>query len=104
MENVFNSGGPCIESALSICCIVGRDWGLTHKHANAIFTATTTSSSLTSSIGGKGRLSITSFNSQWSVITGNEVEDEEDADDNSDEMSSPGCLPIITSIVTTPKL
>ena len=29
---------------------------------------------------------------------------EEDADDDRDEMSSPGCLPIITSNVTIPKL
>ena len=78
----FDSGGPCIESALSICCIVGRDLGLTHKHANAIFTATTTFSSPTSTTGGEGRLSITSFNNQWSAVTGNEDEDEEDADDN----------------------
>ena len=82
MENGFDSGGLSIESALSICCIVGRDLGLTHKHANAIFTATTTFSSPTSSTGGEGCLSITSFNNQWSAVTGNEDEDEEDADDN----------------------
>ena len=36
--------GHCVESARPTCCIVGRDWGLTRKHANANFTTATTSS------------------------------------------------------------
>ena len=43
MENAFHNGGHCVESALSICCIVGRDWGLTCKHANANLIASATS-------------------------------------------------------------
>ena len=101
MENGFDNGGHCIESARATCCIVGRDWGLTCKHSNANFVAITTSYA-TRFTGGDGHWSITSFSSKWSTVDVDE--DEEEADDNKHEMSSPGSLPIISSNVTTPKL
>ena len=76
--------------------MVGRDCGLGCKHANAIF-ATKTTLSTTLFVGCARRWSnISSSSTSW--------DDNENDDDRNDEIKSPGCLPIITSNTTTPKL
>jgi len=83
------------------CRMVGLDWGLASKHSNAILIMETTPSATRFSGSGM-RWSITSFNNACWLIC--EHDEEENADAERDEMRSPGCIPIITSIVTTPKL
>ena len=79
------------------CRMVGLDWGLGSKHANANLIMLITPSATRFS--GSGiRWSITSFNNACWLIC--ELDEEENADAEGDEMRSPGCIPIITSIVT----
>ena len=60
-------------------------------------------------MGGGRRWSITSFNNKESATALTDDDDDDDADadaeeDDRDEMRSPGCLPMITSNATTPKV
>jgi len=88
-------------SSEATCRMVGLDWGLGSKHANAILIMETTPSATRFS--GSGiRWSITSFNNACWLISENDTE--ENADGERDEMRSPGCVPNITSIVSIPKL
>ena len=71
-----------------------RDFGLECKHANAIVATRAISCTSRLSVGGKRRGSKTSFSiTSWL-----------DEDGDNDERSSPGCIPIIFSSATTPKL
>jgi len=99
--NSFGNGGQRVVSSVETCRIVGRWWGSVCKQANASFaTCATPFPGLIS--GGGRRWSKTSFKS---VLWPNGDDDEEvEADNIRDEMKSPGCFPIITSNVTTPKL
>jgi hypothetical protein len=102
VQNALGSGGHLVVSSKEIFSIVGRDWGLGCKHASAIFIMWTTPSAAPF-LGSEMRWSNTSFNGVCWAIGGID-DDDEDPGDKSAEMRSPGCLPVITSIVTTPKL
>ena len=102
VQNALGSGGHLAVSSKEIFSIVGRDWGLGCKHASAIFIMWTMPSAAAFS-GSDMRWSNTSFNGVCWAIGGID-DDDKDPGDKSAEMRSPGCLPVITSIVTTPKL
>uniref|UniRef100_A0A3Q7I6Q3 Uncharacterized protein n=1 Tax=Solanum lycopersicum TaxID=4081 RepID=A0A3Q7I6Q3_SOLLC len=74
--------------------MVGRDSGVVRVHAKAIVITKTTASAKWP-VGGGSLWSRTSFKS----ISGDNV-----VDADNEVKSSPGCLPIIVSIATTPKL
>lgn len=83
------------DNLFETCSIVGRDCGLVSMHCIAV--KITVSTLLTIRVdGSERRRSRTSFTNMFVSC----VED----DDDKSLMKSPGCIPCITSIATTPKL
>lgn len=79
--------------------MVGRDSGAIRVHAKAM--ETTSTSSFTSwPVGSRSRWSSTSFKNTSATLDTDAADD----DDDQEERSSPGCLPIMISNATTPKL
>ena len=100
MSTTSNVGAFSIDSFLETSCMVGLDFGLVAKHANASL-AINTNLNATWFLGGLRRWSKISFNCiSW--VVGVVVDD--DNDDERNEMRSLGWFPMITSNVNTPNL
>ena len=92
-----SSGEGATSSSLDTCCIVGRDSGSECMHLEATLAITITSLIICGSSGAASRGSIIFFIVMFLAAASA-------ADDDNKVMTSFGCMPIITSSATTPKL